>query len=84
MWAPLQSAREVNDDVQAMANGYLPAVDRGDGTSFTLVASPVEFDEEPVGLRPAPELGQHTEEVLRALGLTWEELAACKEAGTIS
>ena len=84
VWAPLQSAREVNDDVQAMANGYLPAVDRGDGTSFTLVASPVEFDEEPVGLRAAPELGQHTEEVLRALGLTWEELAACKEAGTIS
>jgi len=84
VWAPLQSAREVNDDVQAIANGYLPAVDRGDGTSFTLVASPVEFDEEPVGLRAAPELGQHTEEVLRALGLTWEELAACKEAGTIT
>ena len=84
VWAPLQSARELNDDVQAIANGYLPAVDRGDGTSFTLVASPVEFDEQPVGLGPAPELGQHTEEVLRSLGLTWDELAACKETGAIS
>jgi len=84
VWAPLQSARELNDDGQAIANGYLQAVDRGDGTRFTLVASPVEFDEQPVALGPAPELGQHTEEVLRSLGLTWDDLAACKEAGAIS
>jgi crotonobetainyl-CoA:carnitine CoA-transferase CaiB-like acyl-CoA transferase len=84
VWAPMQSAREVHDDPQAQANGYLPLVDRGDGTTFTLVASPVQFDEAPPALRPAPEMGQHTEEVLLDLGLDWQELASLKDAGAIS
>ncbi len=84
VWAPMQSAREVTADPQVLANGYLPEVDRGDGTSFTLVANPVQFDETPTGLRPAPELGQHTEEVLLANGLTWDDLARLKASNAIS
>jgi crotonobetainyl-CoA:carnitine CoA-transferase CaiB-like acyl-CoA transferase len=84
VWAPMQSARELHDDPQAAANGYLPEVDRGDGTRFTLVASPVQFDGRSPELRPAPELGQQTEEVLLELGLSWEEIASCKESGAIS
>ncbi len=84
VWAPMQSAREVTSDPQALANGYLTDVDRGDGTSFTLVSSPVQFDEQPPSLRPAPELGQHTEDVLLAQGYTWEDLARLKAAGAIS
>jgi len=84
VWAPMQSAREVGSDPQAIANGYLPEVDRGDGTAFTLVASPVQFDETPTTLRPAPEAGQHTEEVLLSLGLTWEQIAELKTSGAIS
>jgi crotonobetainyl-CoA:carnitine CoA-transferase CaiB-like acyl-CoA transferase len=44
----------------------------------------VQFDERAPALGPAPDLGQHTEEVLLELGLTWEELAGYKEAGAIS
>jgi crotonobetainyl-CoA:carnitine CoA-transferase CaiB-like acyl-CoA transferase len=84
VWAPLQSARELPDDPQAMANGYLAEVDGRDGTRFTLVASPVQFDEAPPALAPAPDLGQHTEAVLLELGLSWDDLAAAKEAGAIS
>jgi crotonobetainyl-CoA:carnitine CoA-transferase CaiB-like acyl-CoA transferase len=32
----------------------------------------------------APEMGQHTEDVLLSIGLTWDDLAALKESGTIS
>jgi crotonobetainyl-CoA:carnitine CoA-transferase CaiB-like acyl-CoA transferase len=85
VWAPMQSAAELHDDVQAVANGYLPRVEREDGSSFALVANPVQFDETPpTNLRPAPEHGQHTEQVLLDLGLSWEEIAACKEAGAVS
>ncbi len=84
VWAPMQTAKEVGQDAQALANGYLAEVDRGDGTTFTLVASPVQFDEAPPRLRPGPDMGQHTEEVLLAAGYTWEELASLKEAGAIS
>jgi len=84
VWAPMQTARELPEDPQAIANGYLPEVDRGDGTRFALVASPVQFDETEATLRPAPDLGQHTEEVLLELGLSWEEIGAAKQAGAIS
>jgi crotonobetainyl-CoA:carnitine CoA-transferase CaiB-like acyl-CoA transferase len=84
VWAPMQTARELAEDPQVRANGYLPEVDRGDGTRFALVASPVAFDEEVPALRPAPDLGQHTEEVLLAHGLSWEDIAALKDAGAIS
>jgi len=83
VWAPMQSARELPDDPQAISNGYLPELERPDGTTFTLVASPVEFDESVPALAPAPELGQHTEEVLLELGLSWEDVAGCREAGAI-
>jgi crotonobetainyl-CoA:carnitine CoA-transferase CaiB-like acyl-CoA transferase len=84
VWAPMQSAIELHDDPQAAANDYLLPIDRGDGAPFTLVANPMQFDEQPPTLRPAPDLGQHTEEVLLSLGMTWEDLAKYKEAGAIS
>ena len=84
VWAPMQNAVELYDDPQAAANGYLLPVERGDGSSFTLVSNPLQFDETPPTLRPAPDLGQHTEEVLLALGMSWEELATYKECGAVS
>lgn len=84
VWAPMQSAKEVSSDIQARANGYVLPVDRGDGTSFTLVSNPVHFDAAPPTLTPAPDCGQHTEDVLLALGYDWEQLAALKEAKAIS
>jgi crotonobetainyl-CoA:carnitine CoA-transferase CaiB-like acyl-CoA transferase len=83
VWAPVQTAREVHEDPQVAANGYLPEVDAGDGHPFRLVANPVQFDEAPPNLRRAPEHGEHTEQVLLELGVSWEEIAAYKEMGAI-
>lgn len=84
VWAPMQTPLELYDDPQATANGYLRPVQREDGSSFTLVSNPLQFDETPPTLRPAPDLGQHTEEILLELGMTWEEMAKYKESGAIS
>jgi crotonobetainyl-CoA:carnitine CoA-transferase CaiB-like acyl-CoA transferase len=83
VWAPMQNAREIHDDAQVIANGYLPTVAADDGSPVALVANPVQFDETPPVLRRAPEHGQHTEEVLLELGLTWDDLAAHKDSGAI-
>ena len=84
VWSPMQTAIELHDDPQAKANHYLLPVERGDGSSFTLVSNPLQFDETPPSLRPAPDLGQHTEEILLELGMSWEDLSKYKEAGAIS
>ena len=83
VWAPMQTAREVHDDPQSIANGYLPNVVSAEGTEFALVANPVQFDESSPELTHAPDHGQHTEEVLLELGLSWPEIAGHKDSGAI-
>ncbi len=82
-WAPVQMASELVDDPMVEANGYLARVDRDDGKSYDLVANPVQMNETADHLRPAPEHGQHTEEILLELGLDWDAIIAYKEAGAI-
>ena len=55
VWAVCQEPLELHDDPQALENGYLVDVATDEGTSFTLVANPVQFDETPPVLTRAPE-----------------------------
>jgi crotonobetainyl-CoA:carnitine CoA-transferase CaiB-like acyl-CoA transferase len=82
-WAPVQKASELADDAQVTANGYLPRIHRSDGTDYDLVANPVQMNETADELRPAPEHGQHTEEILLELGFDWEAITAYKDAGAV-
>lgn len=83
-WSVHRNPLEVFDDPQVAANGYLQPVTAGDGSTFHLVANPVQFDESPPHLTRAPEHGEHTEAVLLEEGHTWEDLIAWKEAAVIS
>jgi formyl-CoA transferase len=82
VWAPVLKPSEVHQHPQSSANGFLPLVNRADGSSFALVAAPMQFDGRftvPPG--PAPELGQHTEDILLEAGLDWDDIAAYREQG---
>lgn len=83
-WAPVQSPAEVHDDPQVRANGYVADTDMGNGVSLPLVTSPAQFDERPGRPARAPEVGEHTETVLLELGMSWEEIIALKEDGSIT
>ena len=82
-WAPVQMANELVDDPQVEANGYLSRVHRSDGKEYDLVANPVQMNETADELQPAPEHGQHTEEILLELGLDWDAITAYKQAGAV-
>jgi crotonobetainyl-CoA:carnitine CoA-transferase CaiB-like acyl-CoA transferase len=82
-WGPMQTAVELHDDPDVVANGYIPTVTAQTGAQFAMPVNPVQFDETPVVPAGAPEHGQHTEEVLLELGLSWEDIARHKEQGDV-
>lgn len=82
-WAPVQTPREVHDDPQVRANGFVAEVEMADGVQLPMVAAPVQFDGQPGRPTRAPEHGEHTESALLALGLSWAEIAELKSRGAV-
>ncbi len=84
VWSVYQTPLDVHDDPQVAANGYvLPVSLPGAAKPLGLVANPVQFDETPPTLRPAPGHGEHTDEVLTELGLSMDEIIEHKISGAI-
>jgi crotonobetainyl-CoA:carnitine CoA-transferase CaiB-like acyl-CoA transferase len=83
-WAPVQTDEEVLKDPQAIAIGAFAPVEHPQIQDCRVVRSPIDFGEaESSRYAAAPELGQHTEEVAREVGMSWEEIARLKEIGAI-
>jgi crotonobetainyl-CoA:carnitine CoA-transferase CaiB-like acyl-CoA transferase len=84
VWGPVQSIAEVVNDPQARALEAFAKVPHRTGQDIEVVRTPIEFSATPARIRhAAPELGEHTEEVLLEHGYTWDDIAALKEKGAI-
>jgi crotonobetainyl-CoA:carnitine CoA-transferase CaiB-like acyl-CoA transferase len=84
VWGPVQTVADVVRDPQARALGAFEKVAHRTGDDVELVRTPVEFGASPARIKHgAPELGEHTEQVLLEIGYTWEQIAALKEKGAI-
>lgn len=84
VWGPVQGVGDVVQDPQARALGAFATVSHRTGADIEVVRTPVEFGATPASIRhAAPELGEHTEEILLEHGYTWDDIAALKEKGTI-
>ena len=83
IWGPASTLTELAADPQAAAAGLFPTVEHPAG-SFRTIAVPVRIEGTAVGPRgTAPEIGQHTAEVLEAAGLTPGEVSALAAAGVV-
>jgi len=84
-WSPVQNLPEVVNDPQARANDFFVSYDHPTYGRIEVVANPINLSKTPATVRtPAPEFGQHTEEVLLEYGYTWEDIAQLKENKVIA
>ena len=83
-FAPVRDHRAVTEDPQVYANDYLVEVEHPDWGPMRVVGCPVSMSDTPTRWGVvAPELGQHTEEVLLEAGFDWPEVAALRDEGAI-
>ncbi len=84
VWGPVQSIADVVRDPQARALDAFARLQHRTGEEIEVVRSPVEFSATPAGIRRgAPELGEHTEEILLEHGYSWEDIAALRTKGVL-
>ena len=83
-YAPVRDHPAVAKDAGAWANGCFARARDEAGVKHDVVGAPIRMSATPLapGAR-APELGEHTEEVLRAAGIADAQIAALRESGTI-
>ncbi|WP_336880994.1 CaiB/BaiF CoA-transferase family protein [Rhodococcus globerulus] len=83
-WAAVQNAWDLGNDEALIANGRIVDLIDAEGNPQKLVANPVKFDNAPVQITRAPGFAEHTDEILRELGLDDDGLIALKIAGAVT
>ena len=75
---------EVIKDPQVIHNGSFIEYEHPSEGTVKTPGFPIKFSKTPCSItRHTPFVGQHTDEVLRELGMTEQEIAALKETGTV-
>jgi formyl-CoA transferase len=84
MFCSVQHISEFTSDPQALANGYVVPFDHPTRGRLILPGYPVHFSTCRAGTRgAAPTLGQHTDEILREIGLGDSEIDALRQEDVI-
>jgi len=85
LFSVVNSPLSVISDPQVLANDYVVEWDHPTLGPIKFLGFPVRFSQTPASLRlPAPEFGQHTEEVLlEVAGYSWDDLGQLKADGVI-
>jgi crotonobetainyl-CoA:carnitine CoA-transferase CaiB-like acyl-CoA transferase len=84
-WSPVQDCLEVLEDPQVVHNGYVQEAINAAGIPFKLVATPVQFDDEPLPPGRAPEFNEHGDAILQEdAGLDWDTIVDLKIKGVVA
>lgn len=85
IYTSVSTVGELPNDPQMIANDYIVDYDHPTYGTIQHVGLPIALSETPGGLRlPAPQLGQHTEEILtEVLDYSWDDVGALREKGVL-
>ncbi|MEL7190774.1 MAG: CoA transferase, partial [Pseudomonadota bacterium] len=81
---PILSVPGVFADPQVIHREMVMPVDHGDRGTVQMLGFPMKFSQEPCQVRhPAPELGEHSAEVLRDAGFALNEVTDLRDRGVV-
>lgn len=84
IYAPVQQLMELWDDPQVQANKYIVETDHPTLGKVKLANHPIQYSETPSSIRRvAPEIGEHTEEILLEVGYSWDDISNLQDKGVI-
>ena len=84
IWSPVVTPLEVTMDEQATANDFFVEWDHPNYGKIKVINNPIKFSWTPARIKmKAPDLGEHTEPILKELGYSDEAIAKMKKDGYI-
>ena len=84
IWSPVQTPLEVTRDEQAIANEYFCEWDHPEYGSLKLLNNPIKLSRTPAeNVCKAPDLGEHTDQILERLGYEPELIEELRSSGII-
>lgn len=84
VWSPVRTPLEVTKDKQAVANDFFMEWDHPTYGDIKVLNNPIKLSDTPAAIHSkAPDLGEHTDAVLKDLGYSDEQISTMKENGSV-
>jgi len=84
VWSPVKTPLEVAQDEQAIANDFFTEWNHPKYGKIRVLNNPIKLSKTPAEIRMrAPDLGEHTSQIMKELGYSEAEMVKMKEAGIV-